>query len=369
MSIDYLSRGSSNMAKSFFRFLIDILFVCMKNNKQKRSFYNHSLISLFVFILPIVLLSSFSNILNISLHNTAWAIPNKLLTNNTLSKNQSNNNITNLSSSLSSSPPHTSINHAPVANAGVNQTVNENSTVTLNGIASDPDPSDNKLSYSWKQIAGPRVKLINSNSTNPSFIAPTVTSDRDLKFSLTAKDDKGASSLPAVVTITVKHTNRPPVANAGPDQIVNPGDVVSLDGSKSKDPDGDRLIYSWTQISGPTVKLDGANTSIATFTAPSNIPADTNLIFRLTVKDSKNAAGTADVKIADKYIPAPNKPPIANAGADQTVNATDSVKLDGTKSKDPDGNISSYSWKEIAGPTITLNQFNTATPSFTAPAS
>lgn len=49
----------------------------MKNKKQKRSYYNHSLISLFVFISPIVLLllSSSYSVSN-SLHNTAWAIPN-----------------------------------------------------------------------------------------------------------------------------------------------------------------------------------------------------------------------------------------------------------------------------------------------------
>ncbi len=79
------------------------------------------------------------------------------------------------------------INNPPVANAGVNQTVNENATVVLNGIASDPDSGDNKLSYSWKQISGPGVKLNNSNTTNPSFTAPTVSSDRDLKFLLTVK--------------------------------------------------------------------------------------------------------------------------------------------------------------------------------------
>ena len=33
-------------------------------------------------------------------------------------------------------------NHPPVANAGVNQTVDENTTVILNGLASDPDAGD-----------------------------------------------------------------------------------------------------------------------------------------------------------------------------------------------------------------------------------
>ena len=106
-------------------------------------------------------------------------------------------------------------NHPPVANAGINQIVNETDTVTLNGIAIDSDPND-KLTYSWTQIAGPTVKLHNSNTTNPSFTAPTAISDRVLKFVLTAKDDKGATSNnPAIVAITVKHINHPPIADGG----------------------------------------------------------------------------------------------------------------------------------------------------------
>ena len=82
-------------------------------------------------------------------------------------------------------------NHSPVANAGINQTVNENETVVLNGIASDPDLND-KFTYLWNQTAGPEVKLLNGNTTNPSFTAPKVASDKELRFLLTAKDDKGA---------------------------------------------------------------------------------------------------------------------------------------------------------------------------------
>ncbi len=79
---------------------------------------------------------------------------------------------------------------------------------------------------------------------------------------------------------------------------MNPGDIVTLDGSKSKDPDsGDSLSYLWTQIAGPTVKLDGASSPIATFTAPSNISADTPLIFKLTVRDSKNVLDQPMLKL------------------------------------------------------------------------
>jgi N-acetylneuraminic acid mutarotase len=46
-----------------------------------------------------------------------------------------------------------------------------------------------------------------------------------------------------------------------------------------------------------------------------------------------------------------NKPPIANAGQDQRITLpTDSISLDGSASNDPDGKITDWSWKKIAGP-------------------
>ena len=174
--------------------------------------------------------------------------------------------------------PSPNPNHSPVANAGENQIVNESTTVTLNGVASDPD-LNNALSYSWEQIAGPFVTLTESNTTHPSFKAPSVSTDTDLKFSLIVSDEKGGTAEPAFVAITVKHVNHTPIAISGNNQTVNPGYVVFLDARGSKDLDGDKLSYSWQQVKGPSVKIRGLDKSIATFTAPSNITKDTDLNF------------------------------------------------------------------------------------------
>ena len=104
------------------------------------------------------------------------------------------------------------------------------------------------------------------------------------------------------------------ITNAGTDQTVSPGYVTTLDGTNSYDLDNDASTYIWVQTGGPHVVLNRANTSIATFTAPSNLSTDTTLAFRLIVKDDKNATGADDVKVIDKYIPPPNQPPIASAG-------------------------------------------------------
>lgn len=61
-------------------------------------------------------------------------------------------------------------------------------------------------------------------------------------------------------------------------------------------------------------------------------------------------------------------PPVADAGEAQSVVENTSVVLDGTESSDPDGDELSYSWEQTYGPTISLQDAETATPEFTAPA-
>ena len=123
----------------------------------------------------------------------------------------------------------------------------------------------------------------------------------------------------------------------------------------------DTKIWSQSQIQRST-------TSIASFTVPSNISSDTDLIFALTVADSKNASSIDNVKITSRPALSFNKPPIANAGEDMMVNAGNIVKLNGTGSKDPDGkNITSYVWDQIVGSHVVLKGGNTSTPTFSAP--
>ena len=77
--------------------------------------------------------------------------------------------------------------------------------------------------------------------------------------------------------------NTPPAANAGPDADVDQNRPVTLDGSRSADPDGDPLTYAWTQIGGPTVSLSDPAAMMPTFVAPAIDGAV--LSFKLIVND------------------------------------------------------------------------------------
>ena len=62
-----------------------------------------------------------------------------------------------------------------------------------------------------------------------------------------------------------------------------------------------------------------------------------------------------------------NLQPIANAGSDQTVPAGERVRLNASGSRDPDGGAVTYEFRQMAGPTVSIQDTRTATPEFTAP--
>jgi len=76
-----------------------------------------------------------------------------------------------------------------------------------------------------------------------------------------------------------------PIANAGPDQTVRAGSIVTLNGTSSIDPDGDPLTYNWIQIQGTTVTLSDPTSPVPSFTAPNILSTIETLVFQLTVND------------------------------------------------------------------------------------
>ncbi len=245
------------------------------------------------------------------------------------------------------------VNKIPVANAGIDQTVNEGVTVTLNGSLSS-DGDNNILTYTWTAPTG----ITLSTLSTPTFTAPDVTQDTQFTIKLIVNDGVSSSS-PDFVIITVKKVNQPPVADAGTDQIMNEGTLSSLDGSTSSDPDGDALSYLWTVPSGITLSSNTADKP--TFTAP-EVNADKDFRFTLTVNDGTANSQPDDVIITVKQV---NKAPTANAGTDQSVTEKSPYSLNGSGSSDPDGDALTYKW--IAPEGIILSSNTAVNPTFSTP--
>ena len=90
--------------------------------------------------------------------------------------------------------------------------------------------------------------------------------------------------------------NSRPIALAGTSQTVSSGSAVTLDGSASRDPEGDTLTYEWTQIAGEAVCLANADSATASFTAPT-VTSDTILRFELSVTDTTGLNNNATTSV------------------------------------------------------------------------
>jgi PKD domain/K319L-like, PKD domain len=260
--------------------------------------------------------------------------------------------------------PLVASNQPPTADAGPDQTVNEGQAVFLNG-SNSTDPDDGIASYHWAQIGEPTVNLSDPNIKQPTFTAPDMGPEgAALTFELTISDHNGLQGTDSCV-VNITWLNEPPQANAGLDQTVNEGSVVTLDGSYSLDIDDGIESYSWNQISGPVVNLSNPGSCQPTFTAPNTELDGVSITFNLTVTD---AGGLQNTDSCIVNITWQNEPPTVVVTPDymETTEGT-LVTLDGSASTDSDDGIASYLWSQVEGDPVSLSNPTSVVTTFTAP--
>ncbi|MDE2861131.1 MAG: Ig-like domain-containing protein, partial [Chloroflexota bacterium] len=112
---------------------------------------------------------------------------------------------------------------------------------------------------------------------------------------VTATDDGDPpASTDVRFTLNAPEVNDVPTASAGADQTATAASVVTLDGTGSRDPEGDSLSYAWRQEGEPQVTITGADSAVATFLVPEGITTDVELVFTLVVTDEAGAASEPD---------------------------------------------------------------------------
>jgi len=106
------------------------------------------------------------------------------------------------------------------------------------------------------------------------------------------------------------------------------------------------VSYVWTKVSGPAATITSPNAATTTVTGLT--PGV--YVFNLKTTDNNTGTQSANVTITMSTVVVGNQPPVANAGADQTITLpVNTVTLSGSGT-DPDGTIASYQWTQIAGP-------------------
>jgi hypothetical protein len=162
---------------------------------------------------------------------------------------------------------------------------------------------------------------------------------------------------------TFQTTAAPVSANAGPNQTVAVGALVTLNGSGSTNQSGvGTLSYNWAFTSVPAgskAVLSNSTAVMPTFTAD----VAGSYVVTLTVSNGR-ASSSASVTITTG-----NTPPVAVAGPGQTVAVGSTVVLNGSGSSDVNGNPLTYAWTLLTVPSgskAALTGANTVSPSFVA---
>ena len=190
-------------------------------------------------------------------------------------------------------------------------TVTEGDTAVGTLAATDEDTASEDLDWSITGGAD-RGRFTLSSAGVLAFRAAKDYEDpddigQDGTYAVTVQVSDGTGSDTANVTVTLANRNEAPTADAGADQTgIEGGTTVTLSGTGS-DPDAnDTLTYAWTQTAGTTVTLSAPAAAGATFTAPSDLTADTGLTFRLTVTDGGGLTAVDDVQVTVLAAPPPD---------------------------------------------------------------
>ncbi|UCE29504.1 MAG: PKD domain-containing protein, partial [Candidatus Bathyarchaeota archaeon] len=227
----------------------------------------------------------------------------------------------------------------PFADAGSNQSVDEDQPVTFDGSSSFDNIGI--TSYTWTFFDKSHQTLTGPN--------PTYTFDTPGEYSVNLTvTDAALNYAVDTITITVRDQTLP-VANAGDDLVAHEETQVIFNGSGSTDNVG-IVSYVWTFVDETSRTLRGVN---ATYVF--NTPGKYNATLTVSDAEGNSATDTVMITVVDATYP------LANAGEDQVIDEDTMLTFNGSASYDNVG-IMSYVWTFLDG---TLQTLLGATPTYT----
>ena len=166
------------------------------------------------------------------------------------------------------------------------------------------------IASSLLSISGQLIQEVRAQNMTNQITTNATANQTDMGNSTTTTTITATTAIPSPCCPSNGH-----IANAGSDQTVLEGTIITLNGSDSNKSSniGNMANYLWRQTAGPSIILNGNNTAHPNFVAP-NYPTDTKYTFALEVFEDQvinnNQTGaaidTVDIIVKDANIEAKN---------------------------------------------------------------
>lgn len=234
-------------------------------------------------------------------------------------------------------------NVPPTPSAGGPYTVDEGSSLSYAGSATDP--GNDTLTYEWDFDYDNSTFTVDASGDDLTAPSNTYLNDANKTVALRVRDDDGGVS--SIVTASVTVSNVPPTANAGTSYTEDEGSSITFSGTAT-DPGNETLTYEWDfTYSGGSFNVDDSGSGLTTPSHTYTADGDFTVALRVRDDDSVSNIATASVSIT-------NVLPTVNAGGPYSGNLGGPVTFAGTAT-DPGGEALTYEWDfEYDG-----NTFNT----------
>ena len=168
----------------------------------------------------------------------------------------------------------------------------ENNSTTIDASKSYSQNGDIS-SYSWCNQDSPFITLVNSNTPLVTInTLPINSKSYTHNIKLDVIDNKGSKAFKEIPVTITRINNPPKIVLLSDNLTMNINEPITIDASKSIDPDNDTLSFKWKQTSGIIIPIDETS-SIIGFTAP-GVPIE--LMFELIISDGEYSSN-AQVKV------------------------------------------------------------------------
>lgn len=205
-------------------------------------------------------------------------------------------------------------NRAPLANAGSDQTVAEQSIVTLDGTGSS-DPDGDSLTYSWTQTSGPVVSITNSSSPTASFDAPGIGGGTGTPPAVTVSGKVFYEFVPPRVQgnnpcagLDFNNTETRPI-RAATVQLIEAGETLTFQLAVN---DGTSTVTDTVDVGVSGDVLDTTTATDEGDYAFSNVDGDRNVRLRVRAELKRSGSPSWDVDVRDNVDMSSNPRPLGS---------------------------------------------------------